>query len=57
MRRLASRIEVLGLEDLEHLVERVALEQDGREDRRLGVEVVRRHPAPHAAAAAGASKE
>ena len=39
-------VEVLGLEDLEHLVERVALEQDGREHRRLGVEVVRRAPGP-----------
>ena len=40
-------IEVLGLEDLEHLVERVALEQNCREHRRLGVEIVRRHPAAH----------
>ena len=40
-------IEVFGLEVLEHLVERVALEQNGREHRRLGVEIVRRHPAAH----------
>ena len=35
---------MFGLEVLEDFVERVALEQDGRENRRLGVEVVGWYP-------------
>ncbi len=34
-------VEVLRLEDLEHPVERLAAEEDGREHRRLGVQIVR----------------
>lgn len=46
-------VEVLGLEQLEHPIERVTLQQHGREHRGLGVEVVRRHTPRHDGRLAG----
>ncbi len=36
-------VKVLGLEELEHFVERAPVEHDGRQNRRFGVEIVRRN--------------